>query len=121
VPELPPGGGDALAALLLGRTLPWFARPPEPVVQGKVFLNVGKPGPFRLLVLGVPLGTGVEITVDGAKVPVVSTAAGPVVEIASHAPGPLTVQWMSSAKVRAVALIPRTQDLPPPKADAEAP
>lgn len=121
VPELPPGGGDALAALLAGRTLPWLGRPPEPVVQGKVLLHVAKAGPFRLLVLGVPLGTGVEITVDGAKVPVASTAAGPVVEVASHAPGPLTVQWMSSAKVRGVALIPRTQDLPPPKADAEAP
>ncbi len=117
VPELPPGGGDTLLTLLTGRAVPWMVRAPEPVVQGKLVATIGKAGAWRVLVLGVPPDTAVELTIDGAKVPVQTTAAGPVAELVARPVGPLTIQWLSTAKVRAVALIPRVADLPPPKAD----
>lgn len=122
VPEPPPGAAAALAEVT--RLVPpraWLATPlAAPSV--KTGAIVPKSSAHRLVVIGPAKGATVSVKTLGGVVDAVGGAGGTIVELGDRlaksvgVPAPFEVKT-SAGKIELVAIVPRVDDLPPPKPD----
>jgi hypothetical protein len=121
VPSAAPGGVEALRdAIGAGPAPAWLARVPVAAATARVRVQVPAGRAHRLIVLG-PTRGAVTARVLGLAKGGALVDGQPVVELADtlagHQGNMVELEVTAEAPITAVALVPRVDDLPPPKRD----
>jgi arylsulfatase A-like enzyme len=121
VPSPAPGGGEALRESIgAGALPPWFVRPQKPGVSVHVRMLVPKAIAHRLVVVGPKQGKLRVVVLGLTKTGEVGEAGG-LVELddvlRTHPGAEVELEIGADQAIAGIALLPRIDDLPPPKRD----